>query len=74
MSNSYGVHLIPEDAQYGLIDTINGEWVGFWWESRGKAEEWVQTQNDKDAETGEDWTEGEIMAVVSITDDTDYVV
>lgn len=74
MSNSYGVtNSNAVDHQYGVYDTINGEWTGTWFESYEEASEWVQTQDDKIEETGEDWTEGGIYTVVSTSDDEDVV-
>lgn len=74
MSNSYGVQPATKHKHaYGLYDTINGEWSGTWFGSYKEATEWVQTQDDKAKETGEDWTEGGIYTVVSTTDDEDVV-
>lgn len=73
-SNSYGVASgSATDHKYGLYDTINGEWSGTWFESEEEAKSWVQTQDDKAEETGEDWTEGGIYEVVSTTDDEDVI-
>jgi hypothetical protein len=80
MSNSYGVQAGEErNHAFGVYDTVNGEWSGTWFESREEAAEWVQTQDDKDTETGADieagegWTEG-IYSVLSTTDDEDEVL
>jgi hypothetical protein len=74
MANSYGVvNSNAVDHKFGVYDTINGEWTGTWFESREEAESWVQTQDDKAEEAGEDWTEGQIYTVISTTDDEDAV-
>ena len=75
MSNSYGVQAGKErNHAFGVYDTVNGEWSGTWFDSREEAASWVQTQDDKDTETGDDWTEGTIYTVLSTTDDEDEVL
>jgi len=74
MSNSYGVvNSNAVDHEFGVYDTINGEWSGTWFESRQEAEEWVKTQDDKAEETGEDWTEDGTYTVIGTTDDEDVI-
>lgn len=74
MTNSYGTsNSEASNHAYGVYDTINGEWSGTWFESLEEAERWVQTQDDKQEEFGEDWTEGGIYTVVSTADDEDVV-
>jgi hypothetical protein len=73
-ANSYGVQSGTQaEYAYGLYDTINGEWMGTWFRNLEDAQSWVQTQDDKAEESGEDWTEDGTYSVVSTTDDEDVV-
>ena len=64
-SNSYGFNKadgIPQDAEYGVYDTLNGEWTGQWF-----------TDYESAQDAADDLDEDGPLSVVSVTDETDWL-
>lgn len=56
MSNSYGFQgEVPDDAQYGVFDIINGEMVGIFFADRKEAEVFLQQLKTQAADDPDDW-------------------